>query len=192
MTYGYARVSTKGQRDHGNGLDVQVRDLTLAGCEEIYSEAYTGTKTDRPELQKLLSVVEPGDTIVVTKLDRIARSTVDGINLIQPLLDRGITVHILNMGRMDNTPTGRLTMHIFMAFAEFERDMIVTRTREGKEMARQKPGYKEGRPRVKNADMFDELYTAVGAGALTVAEAIEKMGCSRRTWFTYAKAYANN
>lgn len=85
--------------------------------------------------------------MVVTKLDRIARSATAGIEMIQGLLDRGIVVHVLNMGLMDNTPTGKLIRNIMLAFAEFERDMIVERTQEGKQLAKQHPDFKEGRPK---------------------------------------------
>ena len=94
-----------------------------------------------------MAVMQSGDTMVVTKLDRIARSATQGIELIQKLLDRGIVVHVLNMGLMDNTPTGKLIRNIMLAFAEFERDMIVERTQEGKAIAKQNPDFKEGRPK---------------------------------------------
>ncbi len=138
MVYGYTRVSTKGQAKDGNSLEAQEGALRAAGATEIYSDAFTGTKSHRPELDKLLAAMEPGDKLVVTKLDRIARSATQGIELIQSLLDKGITVHVLNMGLMDNTPTGKLIRNIMLAFAEFERDMIVERTGEGKAIARQR------------------------------------------------------
>ena len=119
-----------------------------AGAEEIYADAFTGTKKHRPQLDKLLKVIQNGDKVVVTKLDRIARSATQGIALIDMMLDKGVTVHILNMGIMDNTPTGRLIRTIMLAFAEFERDMIVERTQEGKAIAKQKDDFKEGRPRI--------------------------------------------
>lgn len=147
MIYGYARVSTKGQAKDGNSLEAQEIALRSAGAIEIYADAFTGTKANRPELDKLLTVMQSGDTMVVTKLDRIARSATQGIALIQSLLDRGIVVHVLNMGLMDNTPTGKLIRNIMLAFAEFERDMIVERTQEGKAIAKQNPDFKEGRPK---------------------------------------------
>ena len=104
MIYGYARVSTKGQAKDGNSLEVQENALRSAGATKIYADAFTGTKTHRPELDKLMTVMQAGDTMVVTKLDRIARSATQGIELIQKLLDKGITVHVLNMGLLDNTP----------------------------------------------------------------------------------------
>ena len=91
--------------------------------------------------------MESGDTMVVAKLDRIARSATQGTELIQKLLDRGIVVHVLNMGLMDNTPTGKLIRNIMLAFPEFERDMIVERTQGGKTIAKQNPDFKEGRPK---------------------------------------------
>lgn len=147
MIYGYARVSTKGQAKDGNSLDAQEIALRSAGATEVYADAFTGTKTHRPELDKLINVMQSGDTMVVTKLDRIARSATQGIELIQLLLDRGIVVHVLNMGLMDNTPTGKLIRNIMLAFAEFERDMIVERTQEVKMIAKQNPDFKEGRPK---------------------------------------------
>ncbi len=129
MIYGYARVSTRGQAKDGNSLEAQENALRSVGASEIYADAFTGTKTHRPELDKLMAVMQAGDTLVVTKLDRIARSATQGIELVQKLLDRGITVHVLNMGLLDNTPTGKLIRNIMLAFAEFERDMIVERTK---------------------------------------------------------------
>lgn len=155
MKYGYARVSTKGQARDGNSLEHQVKVLKEAGAEEIYMDAFTGTKAHRPELDKLLAVLSDGDMLIVTKLDRIARSTTQGIELIEKLLDRGVTVHVLNMGMMDNTPTGRLIRNIFLAFAEFERDMIVERTQEGKTIARKKENFREGRPRKYSRKQMD-------------------------------------
>lgn len=145
MVYGYARVSTAGQAKDGNSLDVQEKDLRENGAEIIYSDSFTGTKEHRPELDKLLTELKEGDKLVVTKLDRIARSVTQGIKLVNGLLDRGIVVHVLNMGMMDNTPTGKLIRNIMFAFAEFERDMILERTAEGKEVARKNPNYREGR-----------------------------------------------
>ena len=145
MIYGYARVSTRGQAIDGNSLESQERQLRENGATEIFSDAFTGTKSHRPELDKLMSIIQKGDTLIVTKLDRIARSATQGIKLIESLLDNGIIVHVLNMGLMDNTPTGKLIRNIMLAFAEFERDMIVERTQEGKAIAKLDPNFREGR-----------------------------------------------
>ena len=148
MVYGYCRVSTNMQAKDGNSLEVQEKLLKENGAEEIYSDAFTGTKAHRPELDKLLDKLQQGDKLVITKLDRIARSAAQGTELIQTLLDNGITVHVLNMGLMDNTPTGKLIRNIMLAFAEFERDMIIERTQEGKAIAKEQPDFREGRPRL--------------------------------------------
>ena len=150
MVYGYCRVSTQTQAKDGNSLEAQKNLLIENGAEEIYSDAFTGTKAHRPELDKLLAVLQAGDKLVVTKLDRIARSASQGIELVQTLLDKGVTVHVLNMGLLDNTPTGKLIRNIMLAFAEFERDMIIERTQEGKAIARRQPDFREGRPRLYN------------------------------------------
>ena len=133
MVYGYCRVSTQTQAKDGNSLEAQEQLLKENGAEEI---------------DKLLAVLQAGDKLVITKLDRIARSASQGIELIQSLLDKGITVHVLNMGLLDNTPTGKLIRNIMLAFAEFERDMIIERTQEGKAIARRQPDFREGRPRL--------------------------------------------
>lgn len=140
MIYGYARVSTANQ-----DLESQLQALKVNGCEKIYSEKFTGTITDRPAFNEMLSELKEGDTLMVTKLDRFARSATRGSELVKDLIERGIAVHILNMGLMDNTPASKLVRNIFFAFAEFERDMIVERTQEGKAIARQNPEYREGR-----------------------------------------------
>lgn len=147
MIYGYSRVSTKSQAKDGNSLEAQEAALKAAGAKKIYSDAFTGTKSHRPELDKLIEVLQPGDTLIVTKLDRIARSAAQGTELIESLLQKGIIVHILNIGIMDSTPTGKLIRNILFSFAEFERDMIVERTQEGKAIAKQNPDFVEGRPK---------------------------------------------
>lgn len=147
MIYGYARVSTKTQAKDGNSLEVQEDVLRDAGASEIYKDAFTGTVIERPEFDKLMAKIEDGDTLMVTKLDRIARSASEGSKMVQEMIDKGICVHVLNMGKMDNTPTGKLICQIMFAFAEFERDMIVERTQEGRAIARKHPNYHEGRPR---------------------------------------------
>src|SRR5690554_4857930 len=142
MKYGYARVSTVEQN-----LQSQIKQLKKAGCTKIYEENFTGTKKERPELQKLLKELKKGDTLVVTKLDRFARSASEGMEIIKGLFDRGVNVHVLNMGLIEDTPTGRLILNIMLAFAEFEKNMIVERTQEGKAIVKQNPDFREGRPR---------------------------------------------
>lgn len=184
MIYGYARVSTVGQKNDGNSLEEQSARLRENGAAEIYVDAFTGTKVDRPEFSKLLEVVKDGDTIMATKLDRISRSASQGINLVDELLARGVSVHILNMGVMNNTPTGKLIRNIMFSFAEFERDMIVERTSEGKAIAKQKEGYKEGRKEIQmDNDLFEKCRKMQKDGQMTVSECCEELGISRSTWY---------
>lgn len=143
--YGYIRVSSAGQAREGNGLEAQRKAVTDAGAVKIYQDIYTGTKDSRPELKKLLQEMTCGDKLVVTKLDRLARSVEQGCKIIEQLTENGISVHVLNMGVLDDSPTGRLLMHVMLSFAEFERDLIQERMNEGKAIAREKPGYREGR-----------------------------------------------
>lgn len=142
MKYGYARVSTVTQ-----DLESQLQTLKAEGCEVIYSEKFTGTTTDRPELSKLLTVLSEGDTLTVTKLDRLARNTKEGIEIIEALFKRGIRVHVLNVGLLEDTTMGRFFLQTLLAVAEMERNLILERTQEGKIVARQNPNYKEGRPK---------------------------------------------
>lgn len=143
-TYGYARVSTRKQEE-GNSLEAQELALREAGAEIIVREAYTGSKTDRPEFTALMEKLKGGDTLIVTKLDRFARTINDANKLIDSLLERRVKIHVLNIGIIDNSPASKCIRSIFLAFAEFERDMIVERTQEGRAMARLNPEYKEGR-----------------------------------------------
>ncbi len=147
MIYGYARVSTTGQARDGNSIESQKKQLVEQGATEIFTDTYTGTKMERPEFDKLLKAIKEGDTLVVTKLDRFCRSVSQGIKMVDELLAKGIKVNIINMGTLDNTPTGKLIRNIMLCFAEFERDMIVQRTQEGKAIAKKRPDFREGRPK---------------------------------------------
>lgn len=129
---GYARVSTKSQASDGSSLEAQEKQLREAGASIIYKDAFSGTVTDRPSFDKLKNDLRSGDTLIVCKLDRFARTATEGTQLIQELLNKGISVHVLNMGLIDNTPTGKLIIMIMLAFAEFERDMIIERTQAGR------------------------------------------------------------
>lgn len=189
MIYGYARVSTVGQAAYGNSLAGQEEQLRSAGCEEIYHDSFTGTKMDRPEFTALLAKLTEGDRLVVTKLDRFARTASGGIETIRELLARGVSIHILNMGLIDNTPTGRLMVTMLLGFAEFERDMIVERTQSGKAVARAtKPGYREGRPEKEIDDVTLQKFREKQKRHLvTVDEACKALGISRSTWYNKTK-----
>lgn len=141
MIYGYARVSTVSQE-----LEVQLQALESEGATVIYKEKFTGTKTDRPQLNELLSKLNEGDKLVVTKLDRLARNTKEGIEIIERLFEKGVKVHVLNVGLLENTTMGRFFLQTLLAVAEMERNLIIERTQEGKAIAKQQSGFREGRP----------------------------------------------
>lgn len=184
MIYGYARVSTNKQAMKGNSLQDQYNVLRGAGATKIFKEKFTGTKKSRPELEKMMSKVKSGDEVVVTKLDRIARNVKDGIEIIESLISKGCVVRVMNMGVFDDSPTGRLIRNVMLAFAEFERDMIVQRTHEGKEIARLKPGYVEGRPEIKID--FKKAYDKLESG-MTIVEMCKDLGISRSLWYKKLK-----
>lgn len=174
MKYGYARVSTVHQ-----DLESQLQQLKKENCDEIFTEKISGTRNDRPEFQKLLNIIKEGDTLIVTKVDRFARNTRNALEIIQDLFNRDVRVHILNMGIIENTPTGKLIFSIFSAFAEFERDMIVERTQEGKVIAKQKEGFQEGRPKKYTKDQLDHAMELLKEKSYTQ---VEKMtGISKST-----------
>lgn len=147
MIYGYARVSTMGQARDGNSLEAQVNALQQAGAELIFKDIFSGKTEHRPQLDKLLKVISGRDRLVITKLDRIARSLIKGIQLLETLSERGVVIEVLNMGVIDDTPTGKLIRNIMLSFAEFEHDLIVQRTQEGKAIARQNADFRDGRPK---------------------------------------------
>ena len=188
---GYGRVSTLGQQRDGNSLADQEKKLREAGCDEVVLEAFTGTTMDRPKLTKLLESLEPGDTLVITKLDRFARTASDGVAVIKDLLSQGISVHVLNMGLVEDTPTGRLILNIMLAFAEFEKDNIVERLADGKVEAKAKnPDYKEGRKALEIPVEFAGLREKVAAGEMAVVRACAELGISRSTWYKWTREMA--
>ena len=189
--YGYARVSSKGQESDGNGLEVQEEALKAAGCVEVIPEAFTGTKMDRPKFTALVESLEPGDTLVVTKLDRFARTASAGVEVIKELMGKGISVHVLNMGLVEDTPTGRLILNVLLAFAEFERDNIVERLADGKAVEKaNNPNYKEGRKALSKPDEFDSYRERVEVGEMTVVTACAELGVSRSTWYKWMREVA--
>jgi len=191
---GYPRVSTntKGKKrdegeSNGNTLDEQEAKLRDAGADIIMREQYTGTTMDRPVLNQVLEMLEEGDTLMVTKLDRLARTAGEGSVIIKSLINRGVKVHILNIGLIENTMMGRLILNTLLAFAEFERDVIVERLSDGKEVAKAKnPNYKEGR-KEKRPEGFARYYEQWSDGGITVTAACAELGISRTTWYKLAK-----
>lgn len=189
MKYGYARVSTVGQASDGNSLEAQEKSLKEAGAELIYSDAYTGMTLDRPELDKLRRELKSGDQLIVTKLDRIARSVNQGLEIIKELSNKGVSINILNMCVYEKeTAQGKLMLTIMLAFAEFERSLILDRTQEGKNIKRARGELKEGRPK-KNIDLkkLKSLYSKQQNQLITVSEACGELGISQASWYRFIK-----
>ena len=174
MKYGYARVSTLMQE-----LESQLQSLKAEGCEYIFSEKFTGTKTDRPVFNELLDKLQAGDTLVVTKLDRLARNTVEGIEVIESLFAKGVKVHVLNVGLLENTTMGRFFLTTMLAVAEMERNLIIERTQEGRAIARQREDYKEGRPKKFGKKQLDHAVGLLENHSYTQVEAMT--GISKST-----------
>lgn len=188
--YGYGRVSSPGQQLQGNSLPEQERVLREAGAEEIVLECFTGKEIDRPKFTPLLNKLKKGDTLYVTKLDRFARAT-EAVNVIAELVDRGVTVNILNFGVANNSATGKLMLNILASFAQYEREMIFERTQEGKAAKRAKdPDYKEGRKKMDVHPEFQKYKLMVVNEEITVVDACESMGVSRSTWYKWMREVA--
>ncbi len=189
MIYGYARVSTRGQAKDGNSLESQIAFLKEHGAEIIYKDSFTGSKMERPEFDKLLNLLKDGDTLVVAKLDRFARSVSQASELITTLIDKGIRVNVLNLGVLDNSSISTLMRNILLSFAQFERDMIVERTQEGKAIARMKENYREGRPKLYKKKQIEHALQLLKTN--TYKEVEEITGISKSTLIRAKKIIEN-
>lgn len=184
--YGYARVSTAEQ-----SLEVQIQALKEAGVSEIFKDKATGRNTKRDGFQSLLSILDVGDTLVITKLDRIARNVKEGIQLIDELAEKGIKLHVLNMGLFDGTATSKLLRNILLSVAEWEREMILERQREGIAIAKTQGKYK-GKPKKytdKNPALVHalELFANRATNGKTVNEICEITKICRASLYNIAK-----
>lgn len=187
MIYGYARVSTATQSRDGNSLEEQSAALVSYGCQEIITESFTGKTMDRPKFQELLNRLQANDTLVVCKLDRFARTAIEGVQTVKELFERGIKVHILNMGLIENSLTGNLILTVMLAFAEYERGMIVERTQMGKAAARQNPNFRDGRPKKYSSAQIALALELLNNGK-TYREVENMTGISKST-LVRAKSY---
>lgn len=181
MLIGYARVSTIDQN-----LDRQIDSLRQAGCERIYSEKVTGTKKNRPELEHLLDVIREGDTVIVSELTRLSRSTKDLFWIVEQVESKGSNIKSLKESWLDTTTSyGKLLFTMFAGISQFERDLISERTKEGLAAARAR-GRKGGRPKVdeKNIERALKLYES---NEYKISEITEMTGVSKPTLYRYLK-----
>ena len=179
---GYVRVSTKGQLD-GNSIEEQSNKiLNRYSNAKIVEESYSGAK-ERPIFNSLIDELKTGDTLVVTKLDRFCRTTKEGLEYIDKLMNNGVKIHILNMGLIEDTPMGRLIVTNLLAFAEFERAMIIERTQSGKAIAKTKEGFREGRPKKHTQKQVDHALSmlSVNGGQYSYKEVEEITNISKST-----------
>ena len=144
-TFGYARVSTTGQ-----SLETQREQLQKVGVERIFEEKVSGATRNRPELNQMLDYTREGDTVIITKLDRLARSTKDLLEIVEQLQAKGVTFRVLNSDLDTSTPNGKLMLTMLGAIAEFERALMLERQAEGIAKAKQKGKYKGRKPTARN------------------------------------------
>ena len=174
-TYGYARVSTNGQ-----DLTSQEAELLAAGCAEVFKEKVSGAKTDRAELAKLIRRLEPGDVLVVTRLDRLARSTRDLLNILDAIAKARAGFKSLKDAWADTTTAhGRLMLTVLGGLAEFERELIRARTGEGRKRAKER-GVKFGRPAALTPQQREEALERLGNGEVQ-ADLARSYGVSQAT-----------
>jgi DNA invertase Pin-like site-specific DNA recombinase len=177
MDIGYARVSTREQ-----DLTGQVAELTAAGCAKVFKEKASGARGDRAELAKVLRRLEPGDVLVVTRLDRLARSTRDLLNVLAAVTERGAGFRSLKDTWADTTtPHGRLMLTVLGGLAEFERELIRARTGEGRERAKA-AGVRFGRPTKLSAHQRREALQRMETGE-SVVDLARTFGVDRATLY---------
>ncbi|EXX79790.1 hypothetical protein RirG_002280 [Rhizophagus irregularis DAOM 197198w] len=176
--YGYARVSTR-QQELARQLDL----LEKHNCNEILTEKMTGTKANRPELNRLKDKLRPGDIVVVESFSRLGRSTKDLIDLVNYFEEHDVKLISLKENFDTSTPQGRLMMTVFQAFSQFERDLIVERTKEGLKSARAR-GRQGGRPKVNSREITKAI-NLYHTEQYSVKEIVEMTGISRATLYRY-------
>jgi DNA invertase Pin-like site-specific DNA recombinase len=182
MLIGYARVSGNDQVH-----DFQVDSLKAAGCEKIFTDTISGTVSERPGLTNLKEQLRKGDTLIIWRLDRLARSLKDLIHWMRYLDNEGVLLKSINENIDTSTPTGRLTYHIFGAIAEFERNLIAERTRNALNAARAR-GRMGGRPKTLNKDKRQLAIKLYSEKKHSVDKICEMMSISKPTLYKYIKA----
>lgn len=182
MLIGYARVSTRDQKPH-----LQLDALQEAGCERIFEETASGAKRDRPELKAVLDFMRAGDNLVVWKLDRLARSTRQLLETVEALELRGIGLKILTQNIDTTNAGGRLIFTVFSAIAEFEREIIRERARDGLDAARSR-GRTGGRPRALSDKDLKEARVLLTDPEITVEDVARRLGVGPSTLYRYLPA----
>ena len=177
--FGYLRVSTDQQV-----LDAQLDALQKAGVDEIFSEKMTGTVAQRPELEKLWAKLRPGDTIVITRLDRLGRSTKDLLNLLSDLDEKNVGLEVLEQSIDTKSPEGRLFFTMVAAFATFEAELLRARTKEGLASARAR-GRVGGRPEKLPMDKKKSIAKLYESQDLSVGAIASMFNISRGTVYRY-------
>lgn len=178
---GYARTSTTDQKA---GLEAQLRDLQAAGCTKIFKEEISSVANHRPELERALEFVREGDILIVTKLDRLARSVADLVGITGKLKEKGVELRILTMNLDTATPTGKLMLNLLGSIAEFERELMLERQREGIAKAKAEGKYK-GRAPTARSKAEDVL--RMKAEGKAVPEIVAALGVSRASVFRILK-----
>lgn len=183
MIYGYCRVSSKGQLDNNSFEQQETEILNKYENAVIIKEQFTGTTTDRPKFNELIEMLQQNDILVVSKLDRLARNTVEGIEIVEKLFNKGVSVHVFNVGLLENTTMGRFFLTTLLAVAEMERNTIIERTQNGKAIAKTKPGFKEGRPKKYTSKQLDNALAmlSVNGGTKSYNEVAELLQISKST-----------
>lgn len=176
MKIGYARVSTKDQQE---SLSAQEKTLREAGCEEVYKEVASGVKTGRPELLAALRSSREGDTLVVTRLDRLGRSTLETLRTVQEIDARGVQVKALDLDLDTRTPSGRMVLSVISSLAQWERDTLVERTKEGLAHAR-KNGRIGGRPAALSKTQREAAVATLEKG-MSITQTAKTFGVSAST-----------
>ncbi|NEJ74926.1 recombinase family protein [Rhizobium phaseoli] len=181
---GYARTSTTDQKA---GLEAQLRDLQAAGCTKIFQEQLSSVANERPQLERALEFVREGDVLVVTKLDRLARSVADLVAITATLRNKGVELRILTMNLDTSTPTGKLMLNLLGSIAEFERELMLERQREGIARAKAEGKYK-GRAPTARSQAAEAL--ALKEAGKTPSEIQAMLGISRASYFRIIKEAA--
>lgn len=186
MKIGYARVSTHGQSLYSQSLETQIARLKESGCEEVISEVGSGATVQRAGYTQLLKTLQPGDVVMVVKLDRFGRSLSDLIQQINEWDEQGIVLRSLDDGVDTSTALGKTMAQLVSVFAEMERQRIMERTKEGIERARAE-GVRFGRPPKRDEKMIAEAKALHASDALTSTQAARALGVSRSHYYRLLK-----